>query len=315
MDPNGRAARLVLLMERQAGAFTRAQALRLGYSRSAIDRRLRSGTWVALHPGVFVVPGAPVTRMTELWAAVLAAGEGTSVTHETSATIHGAERLAAEPITLTNRHGSHHRIDGAFVHQIDDLTQLDLVTWRGLSLSSPARSIVEIAATSHRDLVDRALDDLVRSKRTSFGAIAAALGRVARPGKPGVTTLARLLDARTGGHVPSQSELERAMFSGLEAGGLPAPVRQLPLPGRGPILGIADGGYRDAMVVLEADGRRWHTRMEASRRDRERDAQVVRAGWVPLRFVYEQIVEDPAGMCESVWETRETRLRQLRRSA
>src|SRR3546814_15933285 len=83
---------------------------------------------------------------------------------------------------------------------------------------------------------------------------------------------------------------------------------QIPLPGRGPTRGIADGGYLDAQIVLEADGRRWHGRLKAARRDRERDAQVVRAGWVPLRFVYEQLVHDPAEVCAVVAETRATRL-------
>src|SRR3546814_14816748 len=90
---------------------------------------------------------------------------------------------------------------------------------------------------------------------------------------------------------------------------------QIPLPGRGPTRGIADGGYLDAQIVLEADGRRWHGRLKAARRDRERDAQVVRAGWVPLRFVYEQLVHDPAEVCAVVAETRATRLALLNRAA
>src|SRR3546814_15986099 len=89
---------------------------------------------------------------------------------------------------------------------------------------------------------------------------------------------------------------------------------QIPLPGRGPTRGIADGGYLDAQIVLEADGRRWHGRLKAARRDRERDAQVVRAGWGPLRFVYEQLVHDPAEVCAVVAETRATRLALLHRA-
>jgi very-short-patch-repair endonuclease len=68
-------------------------------------------------------------------------------------------------------------------------------------------------------------------------------------------------------------------------------------------------------MILEADGRRWHARVAAAKLDRERDAQVARAGWLPLRFVYEQIVGDPAGVCEVVSDTREMRLAQLRRAA
>lgn len=315
MERHGRDARLALLMSRHGGAFTFAQALGLGFTRSMIGRRLASGAWQRLHSGVYGVAGCPSSRLTSLWAAILAAGDGAVITHETAALLHGAERLRPEPLTLTRPHGSHHRIEGVIVHQIDDLVDAHRTRWKGLPISTPARSVVELGATSSVEVVGLVADDLVRLRRTTYGRIAAVLGHVARPGKPGIEIVMAMLDERSDGYVPAQSELEGALFCTLDAGGLPRPVRQLPLPGRGPRPGIADGGYLDAQIVLEADGRRWHARVDAARRDRERDAQVVAAGWVPLRFVYEQIVGDPAGVCAVVEETRSMRLSQLRRAS
>ena len=251
----------------------------------------------------------------ELWAALLAVGSAAVLSHETAATLHGAERLALHPITLTAPHGSHHRIDGAFVHQIDDRKPWQTTTLRGMPLSTAARAVVELGATCSIEVVGQVADDLVRSRRTTFEAIGAVLADVARPGKPGVIVVGEMLDRRGEGYVPPGSVLERALFDTLAAGGLPAPARQVPLPGRGPVSGVVDGAYADAQMVIEADGRRWHTRMEAARRDRERDAQVVRAGWVPLRFVYEQVVSHPDEVCAIVRETRERRLAQLSRAA
>lgn len=315
MDRRGRDARLGLLARRQAGAFTFAQAIDLDYPSSTIGRRLASGSWKRLHPGVYTAGGSPHTRELELWAAVLAVGHDAVLTHESAAIAHGAERLPLHPLTLTNPHGRHHRIDGVLVHQIDDLIPAHRTKWNGLPVSTPARAVVELGATQGVDVIGRVADDFVRERRTSYAAIASVLAAVTRPGKPGIEKLAVVLDTRSDGYVPPASELERALFAALDAGGLPPPVRQLPLPGRDTVDGIADGGYPDALIVLEADGRRWHTRVEAARQDRERDARVVRAGWVPLRFVYEQIVDDPAGVCETVTETRERRLLQLRQAA
>jgi very-short-patch-repair endonuclease len=105
------------------------------------------------------------------------------------------------------------------------------------------------------------------------------------------------------------------MFEALAVGGLPAPQRQVPLPGRSEIRGIADAAYADVRIVLEADGRRWHERVEAVRRDRARDLQVTRAGWVPMRFGYELIVGNPEELCAAVRETRDARLALFRQAA
>jgi very-short-patch-repair endonuclease len=237
------------------------------------------------------------------------------ITHETSALCHGAERLPLDPVVLTVPHRWHHRIEGVFVHQIDDLQPWHQTTWRGLPISTPARCVVEVAATQPAREVGRAADDLVRLRRTTYLEIERVFAAVARPGKPGMATMAEVLDERGPGHVPPHSELERALFDALAAGGLPAPRRQVPLPGRSSVKGIADAAYDDARIVLEADGRRWHERVEAARRDRARDLQVVRAGWVPMRFGFELIVGSPGELCAAVIETRAGRLELFSRAA
>ena len=311
MERLGRDARLALTAGRQGGAFTFRQAIEVGFSKATIARRVRSGTWVRLHSGVYTIAGPIPGRTLELWAAVLGSGRDSVVSHESAALLHGAEDLPLRPITLTAPHGHHQCLAGVLVHQIDDLTPRHRTAIARLPVSSPARTVVELGATQPVTVIGRVADDLVRSGRTSYGSIERMLAELNRPGKPGLAKVGEVLDERGAGYVPPASELERLLFATLEAGGLPAPVRQLPLPGRGPIRGIADGGYVDAQMLLEADGRRWHMRVEAARRDRERDAQAARAGYVTLRFVHEQLRDDPAGVCDTVSETREVRLRQL----
>jgi hypothetical protein len=223
--------------------------------------------------------------------------------------------LPSHPITLTNPHGRHHRLDGVLVHQIDDLLPAHTCRIGGLRVSSPARVVVELGATQPATLIGRVADDLIRMRKTTVPQIAAMFGEIARPGKPGMERIAEVLDERSDGYVPPHSDLERLLFDVLAAGGLPPPVRQLPLPGRGPIRGLVDAGYLDVKLLIEVDGRRWHARVEAARRDRERDARAARAGWLTLRFMFEQLVRTPAEVCATVQDTRRVRADLIRRVA
>ena len=59
---------------RQCGVVSRAQALAVGMTDSSLLRRLRSGRWITLHPGVYLLAGVRSTWHTEIWAALRLAG-------------------------------------------------------------------------------------------------------------------------------------------------------------------------------------------------------------------------------------------------
>jgi very-short-patch-repair endonuclease len=82
----------------------------------------------------------------------------------------------------------------------------------------------------------------------------------------------------------------------------------MPLPGRGAIEGVVDGGYPDARLVIEADGRRWHSRVRDMRSDYARVAEAARVGWQTLRFLYEQIIGNPDEVCAVVRDVRAVRV-------
>jgi very-short-patch-repair endonuclease len=176
-----------------------------------------------------------------------------------------------------------------------------------MPVSRVERAIVEVAADIRPLRLGRVVDDAVAGKHTSYSRIGSCLSELARRGKPGVRALAGVLDERGGGYVPPESELEHALFAVLVKGGLPPPRRQVPLPGRGAVVGLADGAYVDERVLLEADGRRWHSRIRDLKRDHQRDAEAARVGWLTLRFLYEQIRYEAADVCATVADVLRTR--------
>jgi Transcriptional regulator, AbiEi antitoxin/Protein of unknown function (DUF559) len=308
--------RVYALTMGQAGLISRGQALAAGVTDRMIGYRLATGRWVRRHPGVYAVGGVPSGWRGDVWAAHLAIGPPAVVSHETALVLHGLDvrHVPRYPLTFTVPHGANHRVPGAVLHQIDDVAHHHLVEVDRLPVTTPARAIVDLAAhVGPRRLGD--LVDLATDRLTSIARISAFTAELARPGKPGMVRLGAALDARGPGHVPPQSVLESGLLSALADGDLPAPVRQFRLPGRGALDGLVDAAYPDVRLVLEADGRRWHTRIRDLRRDHLRDAEAARAGWQTLRFLYEEITAFPQEIVATVTDVRRIRAAQLGRCA
>jgi Transcriptional regulator, AbiEi antitoxin len=160
-----------LLARRQGGSFTWAQAMAVGLGRATVGGRVRSGLWERVLPGVYVLAGTPPARCVDLWVAVLAAGAGALVSHESAALLQGAPGLSPLPSTLTAPHGTHHRLQGIYVHQIDDhrhqRTRVD-----GLPVVTAARWVVDLASCLGLDRLVEVADDLVQRRASSWPAVA-----------------------------------------------------------------------------------------------------------------------------------------------
>lgn len=85
----------------QSGAISRRQLLDAGLSAQLIKRRVDRGRWQQLHWGVYAVFSGPPPRATWLWAAVLRAGPGATLSHLTAAELHRLVDGPAETIFVT----------------------------------------------------------------------------------------------------------------------------------------------------------------------------------------------------------------------
>jgi predicted transcriptional regulator of viral defense system len=89
------------LVRRQAGAISRQQLLEAGLNPQLIIRRVDRGRWQPLFRGVYATFSGLPPRQTWLWAAVLAAGEGALLSHQTAAELHGLMDRPADAIYVT----------------------------------------------------------------------------------------------------------------------------------------------------------------------------------------------------------------------
>lgn len=85
----------------QGGVVSRQQALRTGMTPGAIVAKLKYGRWQPLHRGVYATFTGPLSREARLWAAVLYAGKGARLSHQTAAELHRLTGMPAPLIHLT----------------------------------------------------------------------------------------------------------------------------------------------------------------------------------------------------------------------
>ena len=288
------------LASRQYGLFARAQAIELGVTARVLHRRLVARRWLPVSPGVYSVPGWPGSWRRSLMLACLDAGPGTAVSHEAAAALHRLATFAPGPIVITVLHGDHKRRGQPEVHQSTDLRPRDRVTVDGLPVTTVARTLFDLAATTHRWRYELALDDAHVRGSCRIDEVRALYDELRGPGKRGMKMLGQVLAERGAGYVPPASMLERRLLGVLARGGLPPPRRQYPLPWRAEAEGRVDFAFPAARVLIEADGRRWHTRMKDFEVDRARDNEALNNDWRPYRFTWSQITKRPSDVCETV---------------
>jgi predicted transcriptional regulator of viral defense system len=107
------------IAEHQRGVITRRQARGTGLSVDTIRSRLRRGRWRVLQPGYATFAGEP-GRDAILWAAVLRAGAGAALSHQTAAELSGLGEKRSSLIHVSvPRHQHIARITGTVIYRSD----------------------------------------------------------------------------------------------------------------------------------------------------------------------------------------------------
>jgi len=262
-----------------------------------IQRRLAAGRWTVEANGVYGLPGAVHTWHRRLMVAHLDLGARSLVSHRSAAVLHSFPGARQGPPELTVPRGGT-RSRRWRVHE-SEIRDADRTRGQGLPVTTVVRTVLDLAAVVDKASTSLLVNDLLADGRVQLGPLTTrALAHRSR-GRSGSGHLADVLESLGPGHVPPASELEALLFAVLEAGSLPPPVRQHPLPSLTQA-GRVDAAYPWARLILEADGRRWHTRADDFERDRTRDIEAGLLGWIVLRFVWSDLIERPEWVCAVV---------------
>jgi hypothetical protein len=275
------------LARHQGGVVSRSQAMKSGLSTGRIKFRISSGRWQQLHPGVYATFTGGPGRRASLWAAVLAAGPGAMLSHETAAELQRLSDKPVQTIHVTVPRQRRVRVaDGVTIHRSGRAA--DAVQWD----SNPPRTKVEetvldlTQAAANFDDVCGWVTRAIARELTDQERLQAAMRQ--RSKLRWRCELHELIAAAASG---DHSVLEYRYERDVErAHGLPEPVRQAPFTEPDGQRGRRDRLYRDFGVVVELDGRLGHG-PEDQWRDKDRDnaaavdrQQTLRYGWEHVRW-------------------------------
>lgn len=280
------------------GIFSRAQVMNLGATKDVIRRRLAAGRWERLASDVFRLAGTPPSERQTLLVACLAWGDEAAASHRSAAPIWCLGGFQWGPVELTVPRARRRSCPG-IVHR-NLLPPVDVTVVDAIPVTTPTRTLIDLASVAPSDSVEEALDDALRRGIVSIARLRWRLGELARPGRPGIAAMRRLLDDRAPASPVPESAFERRLLRELRRAGLPDPVLQHEIRSRGRLVAVVDFAFPDARLAIEADGYRWHSGRTRWDQDRTRRNRLTLLGWRIIHVTWTELTRRPDAIVEAI---------------
>lgn len=276
-------ALILRIAGRQHGVVERSQLRASGASDRQIDYRLGHGLLTRVHRGVYLFEPLAGRRRRE-FAGVLACGQESFVSHRSAAAVAGIipSLGPTESVAISTRRDVRIRGEGIRVRRVGRLDEEEVTaTAEGLPITTPARTLIDLAGVSGDLELEGAVASALRSRLVERPALADLLGRY--PRHPGRGRIRTLLEADRE-PLFLRSEAERRLLQRIRGAGLPEPDANVVVNGF-----EVDFFWPHERLIVEVDGRRFHSGDHAFERDRDRDATLVAAGYRTMRVTWRQI--------------------------
>jgi very-short-patch-repair endonuclease len=276
---------IVRLARVQHACAHRDQLLLAGVGPGAIKHRLKAQRYLLLHRAVYLIDSARRDEWTATMAMVLLFAGDALVSHRGAGSVWGLldGPPPAPEVTLVGR-GAHSQ-SGVTIHRVTSVDPCDVRWRRDLPVTSPARTVVDLAGTLTALELEDVLAMCLEKRLASLKEIEQAIDR-APATSPGIGTLRRLL--RQGGFARTRSYYERKLLKLIADAGLPRPLTNHRMAGH-----EVDLVWLEQKLVVEFDGRKFHGDRRAFETDRRRDQDLVAAGYRVIRVTARQLEQEP----------------------
>jgi hypothetical protein len=266
-------------------------------SGGATPYALRS-RFVAIHRDVFVPRDTNITAAVRGEAAWLWSRRRGIVAGRSAAVLHGAKWIDAKApaeLIYPNRHPPKGIRTWA-----DRIADDEVVMLRGIPVTAPARTALDLASRYPRDMAVELIDALARATRLKMADVELLAERY--KGRRGIRRALGALDLVDAG---AESPRETWLRLLLIRAGFPRPRTQIPVhDAYGQLVAVLDMGWEDVKIAADYEGDHHRTDRRRFNRDIRRAEAVAELGWIDVRVTAEDTPGGVIGRVSAAWKRR-----------
>lgn len=281
------------LAARQHGVIARYQLLEQGWDRPEVSRLCSHHGWEPASSRVLRRQGSPDTRSQRVSAAVLDAGPGAYLSHESAAAWlgHRGCRLERPVHVVTARH-TRRSSPLARVHTVRFIDIRWVTDLGGVSVVRPELVALQLFAMHRYPRAERIVDSLWSQGLVSGASIAALLADMGARGRNGTAGLRHYFDERGVSYAPPDSGLESRTQQILDDAGIQV-RRQVDVGAERHWTGRVDFVVVGTPVIIEVQSELYHSSMSDRAHDDRRIRELESGGFVVVELTNEMVWSDP----------------------
>ena len=260
---------------------TRRQLLAAGVAAWEIQHRLGTGALIGVHRGVYRVGHVAPSLEARYLAPVLACGAGADLSGRAAGYLLGLLKGRAPDPEVTAP--TERTVKGVRTRRSRPRSPIERTIWRGVPVTSVARTLVDLAAELDEAELARACHEAGVRFRTTPAQVEEVLAQ--QPRSPGAGKLRRIMRGEVR---VTLSRLESRFLERLRDAELPLPETNRLAGGR-----RVDCRWPERRLSVELDSYRYHSSRRAWEQDRRREREARARGDEFRRYTRDEVFEDP----------------------
>jgi predicted transcriptional regulator of viral defense system len=265
------------------------------------EHRMATGQLIELYENVYRVAGVPLSWKGKLLAACWAGGFRAVASHRSAAALYGLAGGRQNPAEITCPRWLRARHSGLIVHETKALDACDIRVVDGIPVTTPERTLLDLAAVCGLVTVRMAYDKARRVDLVTRRSVERMLDRLARRGRRGVRRLRDVLASRDPHLAAPESEMETLMLEVIEQHGLPAPIPQYEIRANGRFIARVDAAYPEHRIAIEYQSTQEHAGYDPLVRDSARRNRLYTIGWRVVDVTHPELKSGGDTFCSALW--------------